>query len=503
MLLLNNHIFSFNQLKISLSLIIIFGGIFHSSAQTVEQETSLKSIESKVKASHSDIQQGRVGLEFYPIEMHLDDETLRLSDKKAQYPVNKVERLQPLFELGDPFLAPGPIKAGIKTPFKQMLQPSFLMFGSLRSALQSYDNGTNSTEEWSNRLDLHGNLTLSGTERLLFSIRPLDSESGDYTGYNFNPDVNDDWQNEFNHRVEQVFFEGEFAEIFPQLDPTDTKPWDVGFALGRQSITVQDGILINDIVDSVGITQNSLVFDGIPNLRITGIYAWNKVNYNLNSDDHSAKLFALLSQADTGWDSTIEFDIVFVNAKASSNTWFIGLSSTQRIAMFNTTFRLNSSIPTNDNINLQGKGSLLTAEISTTITGTDNILYLNSFWSIDDFRSAARSLDAGNPLETMGILFASVGMGRYGVPLGQPISDTVGMALGYQIFTNGIGSQLIFELGIRNSTDSNRDEGVIGIGARHEQAIGKQTLLRLDLFAAKQEAESSSQGVRVEWLLKF
>jgi len=71
----------------------------------------------------------------------------------------------------------------LKTPFGQMLQPSLLVYGSFRSAFQSFESGGENTIEWANRLDLNFNLNLSGTERLVLSMRSLDSKTGSYTGY--------------------------------------------------------------------------------------------------------------------------------------------------------------------------------------------------------------------------------------------------------------------------------------------------------------------------------
>jgi len=94
-------------------------------------------------------------------------------------------------------------------------------------------------------------------------------------------------------------------------------------------------------------------------------------------------------------------------------------------------------------------------------------------------------------------------MGRYGVPLGQPIDDTIGTAIGYQMFLDGIDSQLILELGARTSTKSARDEGVLGFGARYQRAIGEHHVLRLDSSVAGRESDGLSYGLRMEWMIKF
>jgi hypothetical protein len=72
------------------------------------------------------------------------------------------------------------------------------------------------------------NLNLSGTERQVFSMRPLDREIGDYTDYNFEPSDDDGWREELNGRLTKLYFEGELGKIFPGLDPTDSHTYDVG-----------------------------------------------------------------------------------------------------------------------------------------------------------------------------------------------------------------------------------------------------------------------------------
>jgi hypothetical protein len=481
--------------QVMMMLSLVMGETTAAQANNQQQETT--------------VPQGRDALEFYGDQAvnTVNDEPERLSDERVAYPVSKTKRLRPLLEIGDPFLGSGPIRPGTKTPTGQMLQPWFLLFGTLRTATQSYDDGNNKTAEWSNRLDLHGNLNLSGTERLLVSLRPLDSDKGTYSGYNFKPDRNDGWQDQFSGKLTRFFFEGELGEIFPGLDPTDSGTLDWGFSVGRQPIAIQDGILVNDTIDLIGVTRNSLIANNLSNLRITGLYGWNEVDQSSHQpgvhDDSSAQLYAMLFESDTGWDSTVAMDIVHIDDQGDSDAWYLGLGTTQRIGTTNTTFRINSSIPEHADTATVGNGTLLSAEISQTLSGTENLLYLNTFWSINHFTSAARSHDEGTPVANLGLLYSPVGMGRYAVPLGQPIADTVGVTLGYQRFFNGIRKQLVMEMGLRASTKSEHDGDILGIGARYQQAIGQRFLLRLDSFIAAQKENGRSHGIRLEWVTKF
>lgn len=454
------------------------------------------------------IKEGRQAIEFYEDKGSVDLKSARLADKVLAYPAVKTERLHPLLELGDPFLGHGPIRPGVEMPTGQMLQPWFLLYGSMRTSMQSFEDGQHHHVEWANRLDLNGNINLSGTERVLFALRPLDGQNGGYSGYNFQPDDSEGWKEDFNSRLNKLYFEGDLGEIFPNLDPGDSHSYDVGFSVGRQQLTAQDGMLLNDNIDAIGITRNSLMFPGISNLRLTGLYGWNHVNRgNVDNryrvDNHSAQLFGLLMAADTALDTSAELDLLHVGGEGKENAWYVGAASTQRFGELNSTFRVNASLPELAQSLNVGRGALLFSQLSTAIGQGDNNFYINTFLNIGRFTSAARSPDQGSPLANLGILYGPVGMGRYGVPLGGRIDDTMGGAVGYQMFLSDIGSQLIVEVGGRASSRSELSEGVLGVGIRYQKAFGERYLFRLDSFVAGKENVDTNYGLRTEWMVKF
>ena len=57
-----------------------------------------------------------------------------------------------------------------------------------------------------------------------------------------------------------------------------------------------------------------------------------------------------------------------------------------------------------------------------------------------------------------GILFAAVGLGRYGAALGNRADNAVGGSLGYQMFFKRTRQQLIVELGGRKHTNNRVDQ---------------------------------------------
>lgn len=252
------------------------------------------------------------------------------------------DRPKPLLELGDPFLGTGPIGEGFTLPTGAVWQPSFLLFGTYRTAIQTFNTGDETFSEWAQRLDLFGNLQLSGTERVLIGIRPLD-QNGNFTGYYFEPDGArlDEWESELNARITHLFFEGEFGEIFPSLDPGDSKELDLGFSVGRQPLFYQEGMLINDRVDSVGITKNNILLPGLTNLQMTLLYGWNEIHPGnnrpgrFNSENKSSHLFGFFSEIETR-KTTLNFDVVYVYDDDQDDALYLAASAVQRFGQVNT-----------------------------------------------------------------------------------------------------------------------------------------------------------------------
>jgi len=410
------------------------------------------------------------------------------------------ERPEPLLELGEDFLGTGTLSPGLELPTGAVWHPSLLVFGNFRTALQTFDggDGVERTSEWANRLDLFAQLRLSATERLILGLRPLDQD-GRFSGYHFEPEQNDGWQNEFNLDVDRLFFEGDFGEIFPGLDDNDRIALDIGFSVGRQPLLFQEGILINDTLDSAGIVRNSIRIPGGSNLRMTFLYGWDEIHRDNNLEDDSASLFAIFSELDVPV-STVAVDLIYVDGDHPG--WFGGVSAVQRIGHYNTSFRALFSEAENADNGFASDGYLLFGEVSWVPHYTHDNVYINGFWGIDRYSSAARGPATGGPLGRTGILFAAVGMGRYGAALGNRADDSFGGAIGYQMFLDGGLKQWIFEAGFREETEG-VEQGAYAIGARYQQAFGQHVVARFDGFIGEQNEGGSNNGLRAELLYKF
>jgi hypothetical protein len=434
----------------------------------------------------------------------LENSPSRISDE----PIPIREDLDPgrtpmLIEWGDKLLGPGALNRGFEIPTGAVWQPALFVFGSFRSAVQSFDDGITERSEWANRLDITANLRLTGTERLVLSLRPLDRE-GRFSGYQFEPDATRGSVNEFNADVDTFFFEGQFEELFPRLDPGDGSPNDFGFTLGRQPLFIQEGMLINDTIDAFGLVKSGLRVPNTANSRISGVYGWGNVHRNDNRRDDEARIAALFSQFDL-YCCTINADWVYVDSDrpGGGKGWFAGVSSIQRLGTLNTAFRvLHSSADEADNPAVS-TGTLLFGELSRSPTGSKNIAYLTGFYGFDEFSSAARAPATGGALGRVGILYASPGIGRSGSALSNRPNNAWGGAAGYQMFLGGVRRQLVLEAAARDSTEGDVEQAAWAVGARFQQALNKRTLVQLDGFYGDHESNGTIAGARVELLVKF
>ena len=108
----------------------------------------------------------------------------------------------------------------------------------------------------------------------------------------------------------------------------------------------------------------------------------------------------------------------------------------------------------------------------------------------------------GGPLGQTGVLFAGVGLGRYGAPVAVRTDDTAGASLGYQLFFDHTREQVIFEVGGFKETKG-ESRGAMGTALRYQKAMGQHFIFVLDGFVAQPEGRRTAQGARTELLVKF
>ena len=232
--------------------------------------------------------------------------------------------------------------------------------------------------------------------------------------------------------------------MFPRLDDHDKKSLDYGFAVGRQPLTLQDGLLANnDSIDMVSVTRNSMLIPGGSTLRLSGLVAVDRIyrqDYFTpavnNALDRHNILFGFDGAADFSV-STIEADVLY-NADSSggnANAVYAGVGAIQRIGKLNTTFRAVTSIAVNGPSTEATTGTLLLSEFSYTLPSSVDIVYMNAYWGIDRFSSATRDPTEGGPLGDLGILNAAVGLGSYSAPLSNQADHSAAAQLATRCFS--------------------------------------------------------------------
>ncbi|MCH7989401.1 MAG: hypothetical protein IID46_09685 [Planctomycetes bacterium] len=432
------------------------------------------------------------------------------------------------------FLGQGTIRQGFELPTGAVWRPTFWVFGSNRFGV-SYrdDQGGRNFGSVVNRLSLFGQLDLTGTEHVVVQLRPFDEEQSGplLAGREFTSSF---WKTHtvptpggaareigsldaFNGDLNTIYFEGQLDEIFPNLDPFDTKFLDLGFSVGRQPMSFQRGLMLNeDMIDAVTVTRNTLFGHGNLNLRMTGVFAWNRLSRVAPLQNTDAKLYGLFTESDFKF-ATVNVDIGFIDDPNRSNRDVLvaAVSSTQRFVgyenTYNTRFHVLVSFPTEGEGartnytgspgNVTGQGELFFSQISMTPHRGEDLIYWNTFVVVDQFTSLARDPGAG-PLGDTGLLFAAAGLGLYGPPLSTVTNSSVGTALGYQVFLDTKNQQIVYEIGAREGKGN--DDLEIAGAIQYQRAFRQNWIWLITGFlSSRHGTDGLSQGLRTEIQLFF
>jgi hypothetical protein len=415
-------------------------------------------------------------------------------------------RPQPLLEIGNGFLATGPLSQGFELPGGTVWQPRLWVFGTMRSAVQEFYNGKTHYGEWANRLDLFANLQLTGTERLVVGMQPFSHDaSGAFSGWQFAPGPSRG-KDDLNANVRTLFFEGDLGSTLPILDKKGILPIDFGYTIGRQPLFYQNGMLINDNVTMVGIARNSIQLPHTSNVLVDFVYAWDHVqrpNRPLTLTGQQPSLWGIATSSDV-LDATYDIEMLHVSdARAFGDAWYIGGAAIRRIGLLNTALRINSSIADGPETAVSTNGTLLSLETSFNPFRSDDIVYFNPYVAFGNFTQAAKDPIVAGPLGGLGITFAGYGIGTAVAPLSSAAHDVAGFATGYQAFWDAHRRSLTLELGVRENTAPNGSFNAQAIGARFQQAIGQRVLLEFDATFTRQENHNNAFGLRTELDYQF
>ena len=281
---------------------------------------------------------------------------------------------------------------------------------------------------------------------------------------------------------------------------------DYGFTVGRQLLLFQEGILLNDQIDAVGLVRNNIRLPGVSNLRTSFLYGWNEVGRSSasNVSGTSTNMIGMFNSADT-YFSTFNLDLIYTidaNEQTNEDAYYIGFSAIQRIGHFNTAFRVNTSVTQGSGNAQAGDGTLLSSEISFTPRSSDDVVYLNTFVSAGNFTQAGREPVVGGPLGALGILFASPSLGNFGSELNSFTDDVAGFALGYEAFWQNHRRSLTLEVAGRKDTSGDGIDS-LAVGFEFRQRLLQRLQLQVDAHRTFNETRDNGYGGRVELLYQF
>ena len=430
-------------------------------------------------------------------------------------------RAGPIIEIGRGINEVGPLSEGIELPTGAVWQPALWIYGSQRIALLATDGDRRTRpggdrSEVMTRMDLFANLQLSGTERILAHVRPMDRK-GQFAGRVLGPDsMESDWKAEWDADFETIFFEGDLGEMFPLMDPQDSGSGDLAFVVGRFPVEFQNGYLVRDEMTAIGLSQDNIQMEGSSGIRIAGLWAFDHINEPAGiPDERDVDLFGLFIEGDFPW-GLLELDVAgTVAGEERGKQVNAGVGWTGHIAGNN--YSVYANVSHHYDQSDEGKdfdGALLVGSYSTEVNLRRDLLYATGYWAAGDFGRVASN--ATPPLGPIGLSFAGVGLGGYRPALWPRPLDSAGFAAGYQMFFNEERTNWVVEVAHRQ--DLAKDDGFgdtsgLALTTRVQQKLFEHLMLQLDAYYAihsddggrPQDAETDedSSAVRLELRVNF
>ena len=427
---------------------------------------------------------------------------------------------RPAVEWGYPQYEAGPLP-GAQDWFgeKNLARPQFLVFGDWRTALADNDAGGNAIGQVATRLNLDFDLGLTGTERLHWSMGPLD-KGGRFTRYEFsgkNRSSKAEWDSNFN----SMFFEGDVGAIAAGLTG-NYQNFDLPFAVGFVPLFTQNGIWLNDAVTGGAYTipaRNSPMFN-ISNMDITvfgggGIVSTAALrNAGGGLDTRAGRIvgmagFAelLSGYAEFGYGYTQDTrsfagggNFGYHNLTAAFTRRYAGLVSNSVRAIFN----LGQQPPPGQRKTADGylillENSFITAHELTLVP------YANLWYGEHRPQALARAAGAGGVLNNTGINFQTDGLTGFPT-LDASGGDTYGGALGIEYLFH-LNQQIVAEvagLGTHGDPAGRAAKGdQVAVGVRYQLNLTNAWILRADTMYGSRDGQKDISGFRIELRRKF
>ena len=431
------------------------------------------------------------------------------------------DRVGTIIELGRGINEEGPLDPGIEMPWGAVWQPALWIWGTQRVALHASD-GDRRTRQWGDsgeialRMDLEANLQLTGTERIRTHIRPMDEPGKAYHHKPIGHSAPDNsYVSHWDADFESLFFEGEISEMFPTLDPDDRTANDLGFAIGKFPVELQNGYLVRDEMLAVGLSKINIPVEGSSGVRLLGIWAFGHLDEPRFKGD--ADVIVLSAEGNFPW-GLLEVDAGARFADSPEGDQFnAGVGWTHHIGLGNYTLHANFSNPAGSGMK-DDEAYLVVFGYSREINIRRDLVYALGFWA--DGSHERLSSNGAPPLGTVGLSFAGTGVGRYRPALLPAPADAAGFSIGIQRFLLGESANWVLELAHRQDLEKrNRTGSTSGntsgfaLTTRLQYKFRNRFLVQFDGFVARvandslefQDAENDndSAGASLQLVIGF
>jgi hypothetical protein len=453
-----------------------------------------------------------VGTDFLPTPLPADASYFdpqaqqQIYDGRYSVPVQR-----PWIEWGRPFYDTGLLPpVGDELGYTNPTQPSFFLYGDYRTGIAGGDTGSADFGQWAHRLNLDFDYWITATERFHAFVGPL-NRANEFTHVDF---VGNDLQfNDFiNFNPVTAFFEGDAGNLWGGAT-NQMQPFDLPFTVGLVPLLYQNGIWMEDAVTGAAFAIPAQHWNalGWSNFDATFFAAFDQVNSPaFGQDNHAAQIFgtAWFIEAYQGY---IEAGYAFLNDRQDlgrsyhnatlsfTKRYFHTISNSARVIV-NFGQDLPEAERTADGALVLIENSLMTKKPYTVVP------YINFFAGFDRPQSVARAGVSGGVLRNTGINFEIDGLTSYPT-LDATANNTWGSAVGLNWLGDNFAHQLVTEVAF---LDAFGDPSLriargdqIALGARYQQPLTHNTLIRADTIYGFREDDDNLWGLRLEWRYKF
>ncbi len=430
---------------------------------------------------------------------------------ETYYGKSAVDTQRPWVEWGRPFYSGGMYDPGVPVfSDVNLLTPSFLVYGDLRSGVGVHRNNGQAVRNWANRLNLDMDLRLTGTERFHLFTGPLD-HNGRFTRLDFSNNKVE-FEEELDMQLDTAFFEGDLGAIAGGWIGDDA-PFDLPFTCGLVPLLYQNGIWMEDAIAGVAIGapwRHSRALNW-SNYDATFFAGFNQVTSPaFNNDNNAAAVYgtAWFVEAYQGY---IELDYAYLDDLDGQNRSYHNSAIAYTRRYFG---RISNSVRLIGNAGQSGPansrsadGALLLLENSLISDHPSTFVpYWNAFVGTGSPQSVARAANSGGILRNTGINFETDGLTGFPT-LNATGSNAYGGAVGLNILSADFRKQWVMEFAALDTYANPLLGAAAGpeyaIGTRYQTALNNRLIWRVDLMNGWFDNAPDIYGTRTEIRWKF